>query len=205
MTGELLKYDEACRAVAEAKTIDEAHDLANKAEAVRIYARQAKNRQMEFDAAEIRFRAERRLGELLRSEKENGLISKGGRPLDEARSPDAERRMATLAELGIARKLSADAQRLAGLPAPRFERLIVEWRERATEEGLHVSTRLINHAEKRERRAAEGRRASGPLEQFVGLDGRSIANWKIGELASLEAKTREQSRVARRDPLLWFA
>lgn len=41
-------------------------DLRDKAIALREYARRANNMQLEIDAAEIRFRAERRLGELLK-------------------------------------------------------------------------------------------------------------------------------------------
>jgi hypothetical protein len=40
-------------------------EISAQADAVRAYAKQAKNKQLEIDAAEIRIRAERRLGELM--------------------------------------------------------------------------------------------------------------------------------------------
>ena len=61
----LLKYDAACRAVAEAKTLDEVRDWEDKAAAVREYSLRAHNRPLELDAIEISERARRRRGELL--------------------------------------------------------------------------------------------------------------------------------------------
>jgi|SRR5688572_17992624 hypothetical protein len=55
----------ACTAVhpdAFPRTIDEVRESASNAEALRAYARQARNRQLELDAAEIRIRADRRVG-----------------------------------------------------------------------------------------------------------------------------------------------
>jgi hypothetical protein len=43
---------------------------------MRAYARQAKNKQLEIDASEIRFRAERRIGELMAAQPP----AKGGQP-----------------------------------------------------------------------------------------------------------------------------
>ena len=58
----LARYDAACQALAVAKSTDEVKDIRNKAEAMCSYARQAKNRTLEVNAAEIRMRAERCAG-----------------------------------------------------------------------------------------------------------------------------------------------
>ncbi|HKF95144.1 MAG TPA: hypothetical protein VKB96_11210 [Gammaproteobacteria bacterium] len=60
----LTQYDVACRAIAEANAIDEVRAIDNKAHALRAYARQSQNRQLEIDCAEIRLRAKRKVGEL---------------------------------------------------------------------------------------------------------------------------------------------
>jgi hypothetical protein len=63
--GILPRYDAACVAIANARTNDEVLEIAFSAEALRAYARQARNRQLELDAAEIRIRADRRVGDLM--------------------------------------------------------------------------------------------------------------------------------------------
>ena len=57
----LVKYESACRALAECKAIDEVKEWVDKAAAMQAYSRMAKDKTLEIDAAEIRIRAERRL------------------------------------------------------------------------------------------------------------------------------------------------
>jgi hypothetical protein len=68
--------DTACGAVAEA-SFDEVQGILDKSVALAAYARQAKNRDLEADADEIRMRASRRVDEL-RAQKETVGLANGG-------------------------------------------------------------------------------------------------------------------------------
>lgn len=75
----LVRFDVARVALAEARSIDEVKSVRDKAEALRLYARQAgESLEMQNDIAEIKIRAERRAGELLKERD----MSSGGRPTD---------------------------------------------------------------------------------------------------------------------------
>ncbi len=124
MTAELARYDAMCRAIDEAYQIDEVKDIRDKALALEVYARQAKNIEAERRACEIRLRAERKAGELRRQEEK----SRGGRPAknppDQAGkvSTNAERR----AELGISKDQDERWQKLAAVPKEEFEAALAE-------------------------------------------------------------------------------
>ena len=114
-------FDRARTALAKAVDLDEVKSIRDKAEALRIYARQAKNRPtMERQCAVIRLRAERRMGELL---------AKTVQPGNFKLSPRVTIR---LGELGITRNQSAKWQTAATLPAADFERYVAVSREPTT-------------------------------------------------------------------------
>lgn len=133
---ELAKYEAAERAIAAAEAVDEVLEMRSQAEMWRAYAKQAKNRDLEIKAARIRFRAERRLGEMLIEAKESGQIRAGNpnrsksEQLDGGALAQAEADLevfkgrplrVTLQEAGIDRKLSSRAQRLAAMGDDEFE------------------------------------------------------------------------------------
>jgi hypothetical protein len=112
MSASLLKYDAARTALAEAHRVDEAKDIRDKAKALEVYARQAKDREMEQWVSEIRIRAERRTGELLREMAKH----KGGNP----NLSSVDDGLKKLADLKITRDESSLWQKLAEIPAAEF-------------------------------------------------------------------------------------
>ena len=147
----LVKYDAACQAIAVAKSVDEAKSIHDKAEAMRAYARQTKNRQGEIDMAEIRMRAERRLGELITAQKETVGLAPAGRPRKFGSDEEPISRPPTLAEAGIDKKLSSRAQKLAAVPEGKFEGMLGEWRDRVSAETERVTTNLLREGDRAQR------------------------------------------------------
>ena len=139
---QMIRYEAACKALAECNAVDEVQDIRNKADAMRIYGMQAKNKTLEVDAAEIRIRAERRLGELLIQQKAATGLNTGNQ-FKAAAVPSVDRReVPTLAEAGIDKNLSSRAQKLAAVPHAEFEAEVSDWKGRVKAEGERVTTRL---------------------------------------------------------------
>jgi hypothetical protein len=210
----LMRYDEACRAVAVAKEIDEVKEIRDKAEAVRAYARQAKNRSLEIDAAEIRIRAERRLGEMLKLLKLQGKFSGATRTVPGKKSQKrqeyydrlrAKRGHVTCEELGIDRLLSQGAQRLADIGEESFEKSIEKWRsESAKADGSGRVKLPLNevrkfHAvawEERNRRELAAKTVNGHASDALrGIDGRKYSEIRFGELHLLRRMGIRQALV----------
>ena len=119
----LVKYDAACRALTEARSVDEVKDIRDKAIAMAAYARQAKNRDLEADAVEIRLRAERRAGELLTEmEKNQGAVAGKtgckGRPVLDSKPK--------LADFGVSKTQSSRWQALASIPQDKFASVVAD-------------------------------------------------------------------------------
>lgn len=132
----LVRYDSMCRAIAEAHQVDEVKDIRDKALALEHYARQAKNMDAERKACDIRLRAERRCGELLREQAANGgratresNLRVGPKSRDATSGP-------TLSDLGITRDQSSKWQRLAAVDETEFESALADPSEKPTTAGI---------------------------------------------------------------------
>src|SRR6516165_5356401 len=121
----LVRYDAACRALAEARSIDEVKDIRDRAVAMQAYAPQAKNRELEADAVEIRMRAIRKLGQICRAQKATVGLAKGtrgqGRPKKGGiRNNPPKQDLPSLASQGIDKSLAHQARVLSRLSDSEF-------------------------------------------------------------------------------------
>jgi len=121
---QLVRYDVACRAIAEVHAIDELLNIKNNYVALQAYAHQARNFEIEQMAAEIRVRAEFRAGELLVEMMKAGL-RETGRPRKGAKIGSPTSRI-TLGEMGITRSESWKWRRLFMVGKGKFEAALAD-------------------------------------------------------------------------------
>lgn len=121
----LVRYEQARYALAECQRVDEVKDIRDKAEAMAAYARQAKDTELIQYATEIKVRAERRCGELLRQTERH----KGGDPI--RLSQHVTSAPPTLADMGIHRNDSMRWQSLAGMSEEHFETAVATAKDTA--------------------------------------------------------------------------
>jgi hypothetical protein len=129
----LMRYDAARAALAEANRIDEVRDFHDKAAALQEYARRANDPDLIQMATDLRLRAARRGGQMLKQMLVEGERDPGGR------GRIGSRPKTQLRHLGIAKSQSARWQKIAALPEPVFETYVIETRKRL-ERGLDRMT-----------------------------------------------------------------
>lgn len=124
-TTRLVRYEAMRVAIEEAHSVDEAKDIRRKAVALEMYARQANNRELERWVREIRVRAERRTGELLRvlpkASGARGMAGpgRGNKTASSKMSPFQDHPL--IKNLGITHNQSSEWQKLANVPKEDFE------------------------------------------------------------------------------------
>jgi hypothetical protein len=123
-TTALVLYETARRALAEAHSVDEVKGIRDMAAALEACAKIAQNTEMIRQATEIRFRAERRAGELLREMPKNeGTRSqlRGDVPVGGSAPTPPTDDTPRLADLGFTKTQSSKYQKLAALSEDKFE------------------------------------------------------------------------------------
>lgn len=171
MTFKLVRYDAARRALAAAHSVDEVRDIRDKAEAMRAYARQAGDVEMTNWAAEIKVRAERRAGEMIR----DGGVRPG--------KPTAN--SVTLKELGISENDSARWRKVAAVPEREFEAHITDTLA-AGRELTSAGVRKLAKQSAPQRRAADVGREYCTADDLTELAGKGFTTiyadppWQYG-------------------------
>jgi N6-adenosine-specific RNA methylase IME4 len=168
----LSKLDFAKLALSEARTLQDVKQIADVAEAARVYAKRvvASMEAVNY-AAEIKVRAERRLGEiLLQTPKHTGTRGQLDGyahigPSDSEGPIDAPPK---LSELGIDYKVSMRSQQMARIEPERFERILEEQKA----EGEVRSSAIIVEARKEEKEAAHEAFVSNLMEEGLSGNGK---------------------------------
>lgn len=154
MTVKLIKYDAACRALAEAKRVDDVKAIKDKAEAMRAYYRQIKNPQLEADAWEIRKRAEDKLGELSVALDKAHKVGQGKK----VQLPSGGKLKAVaLKAAGISTSAANRYEQFNKLPEREKEKRIAKGRA-AIEAGKSIADTIITQGDKKEKRAERERK-----------------------------------------------
>jgi N6-adenosine-specific RNA methylase IME4 len=167
----LTRYDAACRAIAEARSVDEVKPIRDWSIAWAAYARQAKNRDLEADCIEIRLRATRRLDELRRAQKETVGLATGGEHggrvgIDGLRKNPSNARP-TLASQGIDKNLSQQARVLGAMDEAEFEATIVDARDKVAR-AVRNAVREVEIRQEREAYSARTKQG-GSIADLIAL------------------------------------
>jgi hypothetical protein len=145
MSQSLITIDDAMRALAEAHTPEQLLDLANTAETLRRYAQRARlGMAAQNKCAELRLRAERKLGDFLVT-----ADRLRGRP----KSIPQGKPLPRLSELGVTPKISHRAQRISAISTVEFERYLTNARNREWE----ITTRQLLYLGDRRQAASKNR------------------------------------------------
>ena len=176
----LARIDKARMFLQEAKNLQQVKQVIALADAARVYGKQiGATIETQNYAAEIRLRAERRLGEMLKiAPKQHG--ESGGRPRKDGK-PSSRKEPGllppTLSSAGITKKESSRSQELAEVPEAEFEAALV------VEAGKELNhNRVLKHAkETRQRNARQSKRtaaaAGAVLDQRIHVgDFRKLAD-----------------------------
>jgi N6-adenosine-specific RNA methylase IME4 len=123
---EIMLLSKARQAISEATTLDEVKDIRDKAVAVAAYVKKAQMGQgLVVEAAAIKLRAERRLGELLQT-LDLADSSRGNQYTGKTAPTDSNDGPILLRDLGLTKSDSSRSQRLASLSDDTFEQYLAE-------------------------------------------------------------------------------
>lgn len=176
MTAQLVRYEQARTALAEAHRVDEVKDIRDKAEAMAAYARQAKDQDLILWATEIKVRAERKAGEMLRDAKANGELAT---PADGVRlgankhlSDSTTSAPQTLSQLGVTKDQSQRWQSLASMSDEHFETAVATAKDTA---GQVTTAFMLREAARAKPQPVKGKKAEAIREELKAAKDRGVS------------------------------
>lgn len=185
--GSLIKLDEATRYLAEVKSVDEVKDIRDKAEAMRVYAKQAQlGLESQNYAAEIKLRAERRAGELLAEIDRVPRTLRGAmlRTEEDAKLlHETPTYMKTIRENGIEPRAAQHWQSIARMPETVFEAQIAQIKSSGQELTTSGIIRAIK-AETKEQRREEKQERKEAIPEFITRDAYRLLTGDLLEVSS---------------------
>ena len=160
-------YTAAQHALAKAVKIEQASRVASVAGAMEVLAIKAKDQKLASDAAELKIRAARKIGVLIKIEKASGKQDKGGRPRKKNRgfkTPVSE----SLEKRGVDKNLAKRARKLEAMAEEKFENHVAKVKLLATAaaEGnreVVLAAKVERHTEARARRAVREKAVAGKI------------------------------------------
>lgn len=159
---ELVRYEAARQALAEAHSVDEVKNVADKAAALQLYAKQAQDKDLEWHAAEIRLRAKRRIGELSRElEKAEHGPGRGNKRVPNQGKPFKSE---ALKSAGISPSEAHRCELLASVSDEVFERHVAEKKAAGEPVSMQQLMSTVTTKQRRAKRVDVISKQSAPLE-----------------------------------------
>ena len=143
--GPLIHFENARRELELARTVDEVKQIRDKAEAMRLYCKQALHSlEMQNQCAEIKLRAERKAGDMLRDTEKH---PPGPIPIKD-RCHDATDLPPRLEDLGISKSQSSRWQKISEIPEESFEEFIETTKSKEAELTSHGALLLAREIQR---------------------------------------------------------
>jgi 16S rRNA G966 N2-methylase RsmD len=129
INSQLAHYDAARYALQQCSSVDEVKNIRDKTEALRLYAKQRNDIDMELWCAEIKIRASRKIGEITKELEK----SKGGRPVDKDKKTrsnggTSSTKTQALTDSGLSKTTVSRCEKLADMDEAAIEAALVKAR-----------------------------------------------------------------------------
>jgi N6-adenosine-specific RNA methylase IME4 len=121
----LAQYEIVRKALVAAVSVTDVLSIIDELAFIKLHAQKIKNRELLAEALVFQLHCERRMGVLLKDAQAAGHLAQKGKPKTSGDEPAP----ATLAEIGVDRKLSMKAKHAAAMDDASFEAMVVQVRE----------------------------------------------------------------------------